>query len=412
MMTIINEAANMYSLFTVNNELSKDKIKNCINLDDKVKDRVNIVISFYKLLMDTDIISDVTKIFITCNAKYDVVARIFNNKFSKEIEKGTRKKKTEANVKADIYYANKKLRNMFVYTNESGETIDLFHSTLVGNISAVDLKVFKQKIDECSSVYETRESKGEIRKILVNIPKVSLVTSLSKEDYDRFMELIGPYFPVNRSEVQKRVNNFKKEAGYVRYLLNTDQGLSELDLQRKDQILGLIDLDSDKKTVKLYDEELAKIQEKLDRAKEYIENYNKEIDKLQLDIREQYAILGEAITKKVISGNNVGENVINVGVQRITAKIREIEGNIQNRRDAIALQENVVTSCLNEKESRIKSVIKKREDAEIKKLRAEYVVNGQQENDLIAFRNNTTFIINDEIISDSLLSADDEEIQL
>ena len=46
------------------------------------------------------------------------------------------------------------------------------------------------------------------------------------------------------------------------------------------------------------------------------------------------------------------------------------------------------------------------------KLKDEYVANGQQEKDLIAFKNNTTFILNDEIISDSLLSADDEEIQL
>ena len=144
MSTILSDAANLFPLINDGGVVDKSKIRNVIAQGDYLEERVEIIIDFYKLLFESSILNNVSKLFVKTNMKYSNLAEQFNIIYAEEIEKGRMKAKAENNIKVDISYCNKKLESTLLLIKNNGEKSNCLHELIVN--SKIEMEIINKGI--------------------------------------------------------------------------------------------------------------------------------------------------------------------------------------------------------------------------------------------------------------------------
>lgn len=166
------------------------------NLPDN---RIKLLSDLIRLLRDTDIISDETKIYI--NNKY-ITMRGVNEEINNKM-KGKEKRHLKTTI-SRIQYDQLKLEKIF--------GSDFFVNVLVkGN----DISIYEKIIAEQYMKYSKKE---DLRKnLIINIPKNCMNTELSDEEFEEFVSVIAPYV---KRHVKFIESNLSEEwCGYFNYLM-------------------------------------------------------------------------------------------------------------------------------------------------------------------------------------------------
>lgn len=244
MSTIMNKLANHFSDFYEGKQFDYKKAQYMFgNFEDNEK-RVESVKSVYEILIYSPAINASSKIYIMTNKSYAEVAKTINRQREKEV--GDAKKqssktehlKTEALVKADIAYTNKKLKPVFE-VNQDGEKINLIDYILYRELS----EEHWDKINDALIRLETICRNSLIPKGMfwLNIPVKEYNTELEDLEFENLLKFITPYFQAQKMLAQMKLNSMKREAGYLNYLFR-GRTLSERDQQRIKEIRDLADI--------------------------------------------------------------------------------------------------------------------------------------------------------------------------
>lgn len=238
MSTILSDMANLFFDFSDAGKISTNKIKEVINDSGDIERKAKYIEDIYNIVLNSATINEISKIFIKSNKKYSQVASYYNGLYKTDIEKGNKKAKSVDLVKADISYTNKKLNSALGC--EDGD--NFFHKIVWSEISddlwpEADIAIEKLKV-QCNGKLINKED------LWINIPVRAIQRELSEEEFSELLNLITPYFNVQKSIAQLRLNEMKHAAGYLNYILKEGIELSETDKARRKIILDLMDKDA------------------------------------------------------------------------------------------------------------------------------------------------------------------------
>lgn len=163
-------------------------------------DRIKLLANLIRLLNDTNIITEETKIYI--NNRFITMEGV-NNEINKN-KKGKNIRKLKATY-SRIWYDKAKLEKIF------GE--DFFTNVLIRRDS--DISVYEKIIAE---QYLKYSNGGKYRQnLMLNIPADCINTELSDEEFEEFVSIIAPYVKKHVKYIEDNLN--EEWRGYFNYLL-------------------------------------------------------------------------------------------------------------------------------------------------------------------------------------------------
>lgn len=250
MSTIVTVISNWYYDLYRSGEFNMDEARRILGKYDDVDRRVNYIKSVYDTVLGSSMINETTKLYIKSRKSYIEVARYYNSLHEQDIlrtkeaeSRGERincpvHAKTEALVKADICYTNKKLKNVLGCDIPDYSMKDYF-SIVMWKSEMEDYLWLKA--DEALEVLKAMCNGSLLSKeaFWLNIPVREFHRDLSEDEFNHLVDLIKPYFTVQKSLAQKELNDLKRESGYLNYILRADMELNEVDAARRDFILEL-----------------------------------------------------------------------------------------------------------------------------------------------------------------------------
>lgn len=250
--TIVSSLSNWYFDFYREGKFSVDAANKIMGKYNDVDRRVTYIKTVYETVLGSSIINETSKILIKSRKTYVEVARYYNNLHEQEIMKTKEAEakdekincrvhaKTEALVKADVCYTNKKLKNALGCDIVQCSKYDFFNVVM-----------WKPDIDE--ALWLKADGALELLKAMcngsllskeafwLNIPVREFNRELSEQEFNHLVDLIKPYFTAQKALAQFKLNELKREAGYLNYILRADMELNEVDSGRRDLILSLVD---------------------------------------------------------------------------------------------------------------------------------------------------------------------------
>lgn len=244
--------ANMYYDFFKEGEFSRENAGKVFHNERNCERRCSYISQIYQAVLGSSKINETTKIYIQTRKTYAAVASYFNNLHREEImqtkqaeEKGEKTlkpvhAKTANLVKADISYTNKRLNSLLGCGYPCNQQDNFFE--LILRNDNIDEGLWT----EAEAALEKLKAACGERLIgkddcWLNIPYGEFNKELDDEEFHNLLDIITPYFTVQKTIAQKKLNNMKKEVGYLNYVLHDGVELSEKDRERRDLILSLMD---------------------------------------------------------------------------------------------------------------------------------------------------------------------------
>lgn len=273
---IVKGMSNLYFDFYVGDVFNVDAANRILGKYVDVERRNDYIKAVYETVLGSSIINETSKIFIKSRKSYAEVARYYNSLHEQEIQKAKEMEvgancsvhaKNEALVKSDVYYTNKKLKNVLGCDIPNCHYKDFFN--VVVWKSEMDSALWVQAEDAlaklkalCNGSLLSKEA------FWLNIPVREFNRELSEQEFKDLADLIKPYFTLQKSKVQLQLNEMKREAGYLNYILKADVELSAVDVARRDYILSLTDAGLAKAEKKKENPDLVRLQNEMLRLKE------------------------------------------------------------------------------------------------------------------------------------------------
>lgn len=186
--------------------------------------RIKLLIDVIKLLRDTDIISDETRIYIF--NKYITIKgvnEIINDRM------GGKEEVKFNNTLSKIQYDKNKLERLL------GK--DFFGSVLSSNR---DISLYEKIVYELYIKYSKTDKIRE--NLILNIPKDCMSTELSDEEFNEFIQIISPYLKSQIKFIEENLS--RKACGYFNYLLSVPT-LEGKDKERAEILRALLSYSED-----------------------------------------------------------------------------------------------------------------------------------------------------------------------
>ena len=76
--------------------------------------------------------------------------------------------------------------------------------------------------------------------MLLKIPLYDKISSITDEEFEGFIDIIRPYSKYIKDTAQNIINSMEREVGYFRFLFSKYSILSDIDRERKNEILALL----------------------------------------------------------------------------------------------------------------------------------------------------------------------------
>uniref|UniRef100_UPI004056CD6B hypothetical protein n=1 Tax=Acetatifactor sp. TaxID=1872090 RepID=UPI004056CD6B len=250
--TIVNSMSNLYFDLYVGDMFNMDEANRILGKYSDVKRRINYIKAVYETVLGSSIINETTKILIKSRKSYVEVARYYNSLHADEIQRTKEAEeqdekincpvhaKTEALVKSDVCYTNKKLKNVLGCNIPYCSQKDFFNVVMWK--SEMDDALWLQA-EEALELLKAMCNGSLLSKeaLWLNIPVREFNKELSVQEFQHLVDLIKPYFTTQKALAQLELNEMKREAGYLNYILRADMELNEVDCARRDYILSLTD---------------------------------------------------------------------------------------------------------------------------------------------------------------------------
>ena len=185
--------------------------------------RLKFLSDLIRLLNDTDIINEETKIYI--NNRY-ISIRGSNMEMNKRIGEG-RHKIREGTTRSRIYYDKEKLTKIF------GESMFPDVLSRRGSIAIYERILAEQYVKYCGS-NNYRDN------LIINIPEDCMNSELGDEEFDEFLTIIAPY---SKNHIKYIEDNLGERASsYFNYLISMPNlgGIHKQRLDRLRLILGIV----------------------------------------------------------------------------------------------------------------------------------------------------------------------------
>lgn len=273
-----------YSLNQFNEELAKNTLRNYSDSDKRVK----CLKSIYELVLNSSVTTETCKIYIRNVGSAKLVADIYERNHCVD---ANYKRKSENCINVEINNSNKRISEYLIVRD-----FNIVEALLnKKDISEKEWNIIDNKINAILSRYNAREFKKQ--QLLLNLSVKRFCNAIDQESFDKFIEIIKPYFMNQRKLVQKKLSSMQNEVGYFNYLF-TSLELSDIDKVRKNQILELMDAE----TYNEYHEDLGEKtpEEVLNTETEKYNNMKKRIEELETEVstlKSNNSMLNKSISK-------------------------------------------------------------------------------------------------------------------
>ena len=275
-----------YSLNQFNEELAKNTLRNYADSDKRVK----CLKSIYELVLNSSVTTETCKIYIRNVGSAKLVADIYERNHCVDVNY---KRKSENCINVEINNSNKRISEYLIVRD-----FNIVEALLnKKNISEKEWDIIDNKINAILSRYNARKFKKQ--QLLLNLSVKRFCNAIDQESFDKFIEIIKPYFMNQRKLVQKKLSSMQNEVGYFNYLF-TSMELSDIDKVRKNQILELMDAE----TYNEYHEDLGEKtpEEVLNTETEKYNSMKKRIEELETEVstlKSNNSMLNKSISKLV-----------------------------------------------------------------------------------------------------------------
>lgn len=255
--TIVNNLSNFYPDFYNGEEFTKEKAERFFSKCDDMERRANYIRQIYETILNSSTINETSKVLIKTRKSYAEIARFYNSLHEQEIKdtedpnsksiKSDKpyRSKTAALVKADISYTNRKLKSILGNNIVDAEGMQKDFFSLIIYQPEIDNTLWSRSDEALERLKVTLNGKLISKETFwLNIPIREYSKELTDREFNYLLEIIKPYFNSQKAIAQIKLNNMKKEAGYLNYILKANMDtLSEVDSARRDIILSLADKD-------------------------------------------------------------------------------------------------------------------------------------------------------------------------
>ena len=265
--TILSEMANWYGDFYRDGKFDAGGAYRVLRGLSDMERRCEYFNCFYDILLNSSKISETVKIFLKTRKSYADVAFSYNKVH--ELEEWFTKKKTAAQVKAEVCYANKRIMNVMSFQREDGQISNYPHAVFFdGNMTEECWRLAEQALIRLRTLYgKSLIDKGEI---WINIPVGEYATEIEDDEFDSFLEIIKPYFQKQKMVSQKRINGMTKACGYLNYIMRNEMKLNETDLSRKNRVLEMLRAESEEVCAAGENPTLRKMQDRINELERII----------------------------------------------------------------------------------------------------------------------------------------------
>ena len=248
--TIVNSLSNFYPDFYYGEGFSMEKAQRFFDKCADRERRADYVKEIYETILNSSTINETSKISIKTRKSYAEIARYYNSLQEQEIkDKEMSDKpfhlKTASLVKADISYTNRKLKNILQIDLPDMDGMQKDYFSLVIYQPEMDATLWHRADSALERLKVTLNGRLLSKESFwLNIPIKEYTKQLTNEEFIQLLELIKPYFNSQKAIAQLKLNNMKKESGYLNYILKANMdSLSEIDIARRDMILTLASKD-------------------------------------------------------------------------------------------------------------------------------------------------------------------------
>lgn len=195
------------------------------------EEQVNICLDITKLLLESRLLYDITKMYLLSN---NGSLRKFITAYNSQRSLNNEKAVSYNTAQTKVFRDEEKLREIFEM-----EDPYLFIEMYNINKNKADIERMyydlKSKISQLNCIYSGDESKV-YGQMLLSINKNAFNSQMGEDDFNEFIETIKWYSKKVRDNVEAMISD--EEAGYFNYLLNS-KTLSDVELDRKRMIEGI-----------------------------------------------------------------------------------------------------------------------------------------------------------------------------
>lgn len=210
------------------------------------EERLEYIHRFYECLLNSKKMNDLGIMYIRhSNLSVRDVVELYNR------DKAEDKQLNENTGKSRIIACANKVNNSFESLKHNKDTkTPLEWIISLGAISEYNEKKMalyencKQQIDDFIEMFDS-SGKNKKEKMIIKMPAFAKVKELSEEDFNNFMDIIRPYSKREIDNVQKCLEQMRNEVGYFNFLMTAGVKLTEVDKERREQIIRWLGLETE-----------------------------------------------------------------------------------------------------------------------------------------------------------------------
>lgn len=225
--------------FDDSGKFNKEKAKNIFGgIQHQGDKRLTILERVYAVILNSEFTDNLLKSYITnSNMTLEEAGELYNN----TLEENQRLSKSVLNNR--LYYISRKVNDIFIDLKINGKNYNIVTWVTDGNMfnDFDDEKkdIANQFTDQIRQFVEKYIDKPESKDafLLIKIPKYERVSSVDKDRFNEFLEIIHPYSKVVRNKIQEQFENYREEIGYFRHLMSQKAELSDEEKEIKRSIL-------------------------------------------------------------------------------------------------------------------------------------------------------------------------------
>ena len=280
----------VYNDCFVNGKFNRDRVieNKVIDLEYESDFRIGMLESIFNLVLNSKIMNELAFEYMTNGHRtYEGCVEKWNKDHPDNVIK-------ISSGKNRIIYSARRINEIFDDIEIDGKKYDIIQwlcdtKMFMGIKDSDDKKGYKETFIKQFKVFnENCGEKIEIdkRDILLSIPTIEKNDSLSEEEFDNLMEVMRPYSRFVLNKVQEVLNSMEKEVGYLRFLMSKKSKLSNIDKDRRNQILLWLGKD----VINDYSLDSEENEEEIDNTvidDDSINNKNKE-ESVEIDTTEEY----------------------------------------------------------------------------------------------------------------------------
>lgn len=211
-----------------------------------IEERLDYIHRFYECLLSSKKMNELGLMYVRhSNLSVRKVVDLYNR------DKTEGKQINENTGKSRIIACANKVNNSFEslrYERDTKDPLDwIINLGAISEYNEKKMELFREcekQIDDFIEMFDNT-SKNKKEKMIIKIPAFAKVRELSEEDFNNFMEIIRPYSKREIDNIQKCIEQMRNEVGYFNFLMTAGVKLTEVDKERREQVIRWLGLEAE-----------------------------------------------------------------------------------------------------------------------------------------------------------------------